>query len=172
MPTTVPLRVLAPLPAAAMADVLDSLRLLQRLEYLQAELYTRALAATGFVPATDNPVFDALDISRERGVILEEIKMDEDNPDYLVHEIFTQSFWKDHPLGRPILGTRDTVKKFDRTPVFDFYSQRFSPGNMIITSAVEVSSQVVAEARASASRPPIGPALRKASSTESKPQAA
>ena len=43
-----------------MADVLDSLRLLQRLEYLQAELYTRALAATGFVPGTDNPVFDAL----------------------------------------------------------------------------------------------------------------
>jgi predicted Zn-dependent peptidase len=82
-----------------------------------------------------NPVFDAQDISRERGVILEEIKMDEDNPDYLVHEIFTQSFWKDHPLGRPILGTRDTVKKFDRTPVFDFYSQRFSPGNMIITAA-------------------------------------
>ncbi len=82
-----------------------------------------------------NPVFDAQDISRERGVILEEIKMDEDNPDYLFHEIFTQNFWKDHPLGRPILGTRDTVKRFDRTPVFDFYSQRFSPGNMIITAA-------------------------------------
>src|SRR5581483_3433654 len=82
-----------------------------------------------------NPVFDAQDISRERGVILEEIKMDEDNPDYLVHEIFTQNFWKDHPLGRPILGTRDTVKRFDRTPVIDFYSQRFSPGNMIITAA-------------------------------------
>ena len=82
-----------------------------------------------------NPIFDAQDISRERGVILEEIKMDEDNPDYLVHEIFTQNFWKDHPLGRPILGTRDTVKRFDRSPVFDFYSQRFSPGNMIITAA-------------------------------------
>ncbi|HJT69421.1 MAG TPA: pitrilysin family protein [Terriglobales bacterium] len=82
-----------------------------------------------------NPVFDAQDISRERGVILEEIKMDEDNPDYLVHEIFTQNFWKDHPLGRPILGTRDTVKRFDRAPVCDFYSQRFSPGNIIITAA-------------------------------------
>jgi predicted Zn-dependent peptidase len=46
-----------------------------------------------------NPVFDVKDIGRERGVILEEIKMDEDNPDYLVHEIFTQNFWKDHPLG-------------------------------------------------------------------------
>ncbi len=82
-----------------------------------------------------NPVFDDQDIARERGVILEEIKMDEDNPDYLVHEIFTQNFWKDHPLGRPILGTRDTVKGFERAPVVDFYDQRFSPGNVIITAA-------------------------------------
>ncbi len=82
-----------------------------------------------------NPVFDDQDITRERGVILEEIKMDEDNPDYLVHEIFTQNFWKDHPLGRPILGTRDTVKRFERAPVFDFYTQRFAPGNVIVTAA-------------------------------------
>ena len=53
-----------------------------------------------------NPIFNEEDIHRERGVILEEIKMDEDNPDYLVHEIFTQNFWKDHPLGKPILGNQ------------------------------------------------------------------
>ncbi len=82
-----------------------------------------------------NPVFDVQDIGRERGVILEEIKMDEDNPDYLVHEIFTQNFWKDHPLGKPILGTKDTVKKFEREPVLDFYKQRFAPGNLIICAA-------------------------------------
>src|SRR5271170_7784320 len=41
-----------------------------------------------------HPVFDVKEITRERGVILEEIKMDEDNPDYLVHEIFTQNFFK------------------------------------------------------------------------------
>ncbi len=82
-----------------------------------------------------NPVFDDPDISRERGVILEEIKMDEDSPDYLVHEIFTQNFWKDHPLGKPILGTKDTVKRFERAPVSDFYTQHFSPGNMIICAA-------------------------------------
>jgi predicted Zn-dependent peptidase len=82
-----------------------------------------------------NPVFDANDIVRERRVILEEIKMDEDSPDYLVHEIFTQNFWKDHPLGKPILGTKETVKKFERDPVVDFYSQRFSPGNVIICAA-------------------------------------
>src|ERR1041385_4796422 len=82
-----------------------------------------------------NPIFDVQDIARERGVILEEIKMDEDNPDYLVHEIFTQNFWKDHPLGKPILGTKDTVKRFEQAPVRDFYAQRFSPGNVIITAA-------------------------------------
>ncbi len=82
-----------------------------------------------------NPIFDAQDIARERGVILEEIKMDEDNPDYLVHEIFTQSFWKDHALGKPILGTKDTVKTFERDPVVSFYNQRFAPGNLIVSAA-------------------------------------
>jgi predicted Zn-dependent peptidase len=82
-----------------------------------------------------HPTFAAEDIVRERGVILEEIKMDEDSPDYLVHEIFTQNFWKDHPLGRPILGTKETVRKFERDPVLDFYKQRFAPGNLIISAA-------------------------------------
>ena len=82
-----------------------------------------------------NPVFDPKDIVRERGVILEEIKMDEDNPDYLVHEIFTQNFWKDHPLGKPILGTKETVRSFEQENLFDFYRQRFAPNNMIISAA-------------------------------------
>jgi predicted Zn-dependent peptidase len=67
-----------------------------------------------------NPVFADEDIQRERGVILEEIKMDEDNPDYLVHEIFTQNFWKDHPLGKPILGTKETVRRFGQDTLFNY----------------------------------------------------
>src|ERR1700690_1744564 len=82
-----------------------------------------------------NPGFDGKEIARERGVILEEIKMDEDNPDYLVHEIFTQNFWKDHPLGKPILGTKETVKKFERDAVLETYSHRFAPGNIIVAAA-------------------------------------
>jgi predicted Zn-dependent peptidase len=82
-----------------------------------------------------NPNFDQADITRERGVILEEIKMDEDNPDYLVHEIFTQNFFKDHPLGKPILGTKETVKRFERKPVVDAYAHRFAPGNIIVSAA-------------------------------------
>src|SRR3954464_8211174 len=68
-----------------------------------------------------NPTFDPKDIDREKGVILEEIKMDEDNPDYLVHEIFTQNFWRDHPLGKPILGTKETVRELDQSGILDFY---------------------------------------------------
>jgi predicted Zn-dependent peptidase len=82
-----------------------------------------------------NPVFKVEDIVRERRVIMEEIKMDEDNPDYLVHEIFTQNFWKDHPLGKPILGTNDTVRQFEQPLVRDFYGSRFAPGNFIISAA-------------------------------------
>ena len=82
-----------------------------------------------------NPNFDPADIARERGVILEEIKMDEDNPDYLVHEIFTQNFFKDHPLGKPILGTKETVKRFERKPVVEAYGHRFAPGNIIVSAA-------------------------------------
>src|SRR5947209_582201 len=82
-----------------------------------------------------NPIFESKDITREKGVILEEIKMDEDNPDYLVHEIFTQNFWKDHPLGKPILGTKETVRKFDHDAVLGFYSKQFNPGNMVISAA-------------------------------------
>src|SRR5271167_3893968 len=92
-----------------------------------------------------NPVFAAPDIARERGMILEEIKMDEDSPDYLVHEIFTQSFWKDHALGKPILGTKDSVKRFERDPVLDFYAQRFAPGNLIICAAGNLKHQQFVE---------------------------
>src|SRR6202161_3042511 len=82
-----------------------------------------------------HPTFDAQDITRERGVILEEIKMDEDSPDYLVHEIFTQNFWKDHPLGQPILGTKDSVKSFERDTLFDYYGKRFFGRNMVFSAA-------------------------------------
>ena len=82
-----------------------------------------------------HPTFTPDDIARERGVILEEIKMDEDSPDYLVHETFTQRFWKGHPLGRPILGTARTVSTFDQQTVFDFYASRFTPRNMVFSAA-------------------------------------
>ena len=82
-----------------------------------------------------HPTFTPDDIAREQGVILEEIKMDEDNPDYLVHETFTQNFWKGHALGRPILGTVKTVSSFTQQIVLDDYASRFTPRNMVFSAA-------------------------------------
>ena len=82
-----------------------------------------------------NPIFALPDIERERGVILEEIKIDEDNPDVLVHELFTQSFWKGHPLGKPILGTTETVAQLGQQQLFAYHGDRFHGGNMVFSAA-------------------------------------
>ena len=93
-----------------------------------------------------HPVFADNDIERERGVILEEIKIDEDNPDVLVHELFTQSFWKDHPLGWPILGTTETVAKLDQRSLFDYHGDRFHGGNMVFSAAGNLDHDKFADA--------------------------
>jgi predicted Zn-dependent peptidase len=92
-----------------------------------------------------NPVFDLPDIERERGVILEEIKIDEDNPEVLVHELFTQAFWKDHPLGWPILGTSKTVSRLDQKNLLAYHSDRFHGGNMIFSAAGNLDHDRFAE---------------------------
>jgi predicted Zn-dependent peptidase len=81
------------------------------------------------------PLFADEDIVKEKQVILEEMKMDQDNPDYLVHELFTQGFWRGHPLGQPIIGTRDTVTSFSRKSVFDCFRRWFAPNHIVITAA-------------------------------------
>ncbi len=82
-----------------------------------------------------HPTFAPDDIAKEQGVILEEIKIDEDSPDYLVHELFTQNFWKGDALGRPILGTAKTVSSFTQQIVLDEYASRFTPPNMVFSAA-------------------------------------
>lgn len=82
-----------------------------------------------------NPVFAQEEVEREQGVILEEIKMDEDSPDYLVHETFMQNFWPNDSLGRPILGTEKTVPTFTSAIVKRFHGERFTPANMVISAA-------------------------------------
>jgi predicted Zn-dependent peptidase len=82
-----------------------------------------------------NPNFDPGDMEKERQVVLEEIKMVEDTPDDLVNEIFVQNFWKDQPLGRPILGTKQTINKLDREKVIQFFQEFYTPDNFIISAA-------------------------------------
>jgi predicted Zn-dependent peptidase len=82
-----------------------------------------------------HPVFAEDDIRKEQGVVLEELKMDEDNPDFLVHEIFSSNFWKDHPLGKPIIGSKKTIQSFGREMLRDYYDRAYTPSNILITAA-------------------------------------
>ena len=82
-----------------------------------------------------NPLFRGEDIEKEKGFILEELKMEVDNPEYLLHEIFSSNFWKDHPIGRPILGTKDTVRNFQQGMLRDYYERTYAPANILITAA-------------------------------------
>jgi predicted Zn-dependent peptidase len=86
-----------------------------------------------------NPLFENKDIEKEKGVVLEELKMEVDNPEYLAHEIFASSFWKGHPLGRSILGTRETIQSFDRDKIERYYHQFYTPKNILITAAGNLS---------------------------------
>jgi len=89
------------------------------------------------------PAFSQDDIEREKKVVLEEIKMVEDTPDDLVHELFTENFWVDHPLGRPILGTPDTVEGLTQDGLRRYFTDVYSAPNMIISAVGNVEHQRV-----------------------------
>jgi predicted Zn-dependent peptidase len=89
------------------------------------------------------PAFSAEDIEREKKVVLEEIKMVEDTPDDLVHELFTGSFWHGHPLGRPILGTKETVESLSRDALRSYFLSAYSAPNLIVAAVGNVEHERV-----------------------------
>ena len=81
------------------------------------------------------PRFEATDLAREQKVIVEEMKMVEDTPDEFLAELFNAAYFPDHPLGRPIEGTVETVATFDRDTTATFHAREFSPANFVIAAA-------------------------------------
>jgi predicted Zn-dependent peptidase len=90
-----------------------------------------------------NPAFSPEDLEREKKVVVEEIKMVEDTPDDLVHELFTQGFWEDHPLGRPILGTKETVESFNSGLLRSYFSNVYTAKNLIVSAVGNLEHQRV-----------------------------
>src|SRR5205085_12480486 len=64
-----------------------------------------------------HPLFNAEELEREKSVVLQEIKMVEDTPEDVIYDLFAAQVWADHPLGRPILGTRELVAGFGRETI-------------------------------------------------------
>jgi len=92
-----------------------------------------------------NPAFGADDVAREKKVVLEEIKMVEDTPDDLVHELFTQGFWENHPLGRPIPGTKETVESFSADLLRDYFKGVYTARNLIVSAVGNLEHERVRE---------------------------
>ena len=81
-----------------------------------------------------NPLLAEDDIEKEKKVILEEIKMVEDTPDDLVHEIFAEGFWSGHPLGRPILGTPTSVNSLTRETLTSYFANTYVASNFVVVA--------------------------------------
>jgi predicted Zn-dependent peptidase len=91
------------------------------------------------------PRFEAEDLQREQKVIIEEMKMVEDTPDEYLGELFNAAYFPNHPLGRPIEGTVETVSTFDRERTASYHAQEFSPRNLVITAAGNVQHEQLVE---------------------------
>jgi predicted Zn-dependent peptidase len=83
-------------------------------------------------------LFDEKEIEKEMNVVIEEIKMYEDSPDELIHDIFSEYVWNDHPLGKPILGTEESIKSLSREKIMTFLSEHYAPDNVVIAVAGKI----------------------------------
>ena len=92
-----------------------------------------------------HPLFNPDEIEREKSVVLQEIKMVEDTPDDIIHDLFAAQIWGGHPLGRPILGTREAVSAYDRTEALGYFTDEYVPPRVIIAVAGNVTHERVME---------------------------
>ncbi len=92
-----------------------------------------------------HPLFDAEELEREKSVVLQEIRMVEDTPDDVIHDLFAAQVWGNHPLGRPILGTRELVTGFSRDAIADWFGAEYVPPRIIIAVAGNVTHEQVVD---------------------------
>jgi predicted Zn-dependent peptidase len=92
-----------------------------------------------------NPLFDPDELEREKSVVLQEIRMVEDTPDDLVHELFAGRMWAGHPLALPILGDRDEVAGYGAGTVREHFVEEYVPERIIVAVAGNVTHDQVVE---------------------------
>lgn len=90
-----------------------------------------------------NSLFDEKEIEKEKKVVIEEIKMYEDSPDELIHDLFSEYVWNDHPLGKPILGTEESIRGLSREKIIDYLGHHYAPENLVIAVAGKINHEDV-----------------------------
>lgn len=82
-----------------------------------------------------NSTFEKKALDKERGVVKEEISMYEDTPDELIHDVFMATAWPDNPLGKPVLGTIQSLDEIDRNVVKNYIERQYVPEKIVIAAA-------------------------------------
>jgi predicted Zn-dependent peptidase len=82
-----------------------------------------------------HPIFDPKEIEKERSVVLEELKNIEDDPDDIIHDYLERSVYYKHPLGFPVIGRADSIRKFNRDNMFHYMKNHFLPERMVVAAA-------------------------------------
>jgi len=88
-------------------------------------------------------IVTALDVDAERKVVLEEIAMRDDDPSDLVHDLFSDTYYGDTPIGRPILGTIDSINGMSRNTVFNYYKKKYLPQDLVVAVAGNIKHKKV-----------------------------
>ena len=92
-----------------------------------------------------NSTFDEEELRKEKNVVLEEIKMYEDTPDDIVHDLLSKAIYQNHPLGYPILGTEETLTSFTRDTLNNYMESTYSPENVVVSIAGHISENFIKE---------------------------
>ena len=88
-------------------------------------------------------IVTALDVDAERKVVLEEIAMRDDDPSDLVHDLFSDTYYGNSPIGRPILGTIDSINGMSRNTVFNYYKKKYLPQDLVVAVAGNIKHKRV-----------------------------
>jgi predicted Zn-dependent peptidase len=99
------------------------------------------MAVEAMADMIQHSLISKADVEAERQVILEEIAMHEDDPGDLIHDLFAETLWRGHPLGRPVLGTRETIGSVARDQIRRFYTGRYRPPHFVVAAAGNVRHQ-------------------------------
>lgn len=113
--------------------------------YIKIADYHLAKAIDLLADILKNSLFDPAEIEKETSVILQEISMVEDTPDDFIHDFFEKTFWNRHPLGLPVLGTKETVINFERDGLINFFTERYTGENVTLTAAGNLKHDVLVD---------------------------
>ncbi|KLL12877.1 MULTISPECIES: pitrilysin family protein [Protofrankia] len=136
----------------------DALTISAAIEAVGGELnaFTTKEYTCYYVRVLDNDLADAVevlsdmvshslitadDVEAERGVILEEIAMHDDDPSDVVHDVFSAALLGDTELGRPVLGTTESIENLERDTIAEYYRSRYTPSDMVVAIAGNIDHE-------------------------------